>query len=48
VSLRTTLDDQFGFDAIIGRAPKFVAAVNDARKVAATNTTVLLTGKKAG
>jgi transketolase len=45
-SLRATLDDQFGFDAIIGRAPKFVAAVNDTRKVAAT--TVLLTGKKAG
>ncbi len=44
-SLRATLDDQFGFDAIIGRAPKFVAAVNDARKVAATNTTVLLTGE---
>jgi transcriptional regulator with GAF, ATPase, and Fis domain len=47
-SLRATLDDRFGFDAIIGRAPKFVAAVNDARKVAATSTTVLLTGKKAG
>jgi transcriptional regulator with GAF, ATPase, and Fis domain len=44
-SLRTTLGDQFGFDAIIGRAPKFVAAVKDARKVAATNTTVLLTGE---
>ena len=44
-SLRTTLGDQFGFDAIIGRAPKFVAAVNDARKVAVTNTTVLLTGE---
>ena len=44
-SLRATLDDQFGFDAIIGRAPKFVAAINDARKVAATSTTVLLTGE---
>ncbi len=44
-SLRTTLDDRFGFDAIIGRAPKFVAAVKDARKVAVTNTTVLLTGE---
>jgi len=44
-SLRATLDGQFGFDAIIGRAPKFVAAVNDARKVAATSTTVLLTGE---
>jgi len=44
-SLRTTLGERFGFDAIIGRAPKFVAAVNDARKVAATSTTVLLTGE---
>jgi len=44
-SLRTALDDRFGFDAIIGRAPKFVAAVADARKVAATGTTVLLTGE---
>jgi transcriptional regulator with GAF, ATPase, and Fis domain len=44
-SLRTTLDNPFGFDAIIGRAPKFVAVVEDARKVAVTNTTVLLTGE---
>ncbi len=44
-SLRTTLDDRFGFDAIIGRAPKFIAAVDDARKVATTPTTVLLTGE---
>jgi|RhiMetdeSRZDD1v2_1073273.scaffolds.fasta_scaffold117204_4 Nif-specific regulatory protein len=44
-SLRTALDDQFGFDAVIGRAPKLVAAVEDARKVAATGTTVLLTGE---
>ena len=44
-SLRTTLDDRFGFDAIIGRAPNFVAAVQDARKVATTGTTVLLTGE---
>jgi Nif-specific regulatory protein len=44
-SLRTALDDQFGFDAVIGRAPKLVAAVDDARKVAATSTTVLLTGE---
>jgi len=29
-SLRTALDDRFGFGAIIGRAPKFVAAVDDA------------------
>jgi len=44
-SLRTALDDRFGFDAVIGRAPKLVAAVDDARKVAATGTTVLLTGE---
>src|SRR5438132_1227398 len=44
-SLRTALDDRFGFDAIIGRAPNFIAALDDARKVAATGTTVLLTGE---
>jgi len=44
-SLRTALDDRFGFDAISGRAPKFIAAVDDARKVAPTGTTVLLTGE---
>jgi transcriptional regulator with GAF, ATPase, and Fis domain len=44
-SLQTALDERFGFDAIIGRAPRFLAAVDDARKVAATGTTVLLTGE---
>jgi DNA-binding NtrC family response regulator len=44
-SVQSALDDRFGFDAIIGRAPSFVAVVDDARKVAATNTTVLLTGE---
>jgi transcriptional regulator with PAS, ATPase and Fis domain len=44
-SLRSALDDRFGFDAIVGEAPPFIAAVEDARKVAATNTTVLLTGE---
>src|SRR5258708_7955943 len=44
-SLRTALDDRFGFDAIIGRAPTFIAALDNARKVAATGTTVLLTGE---
>jgi two-component system response regulator FlrC len=34
-----------GFEAIIGRAPKFVASIDAARKVAATGTTVLLTGE---
>jgi len=44
-SLRTALEDRFGFDAIIGRAPNFIAALDDARKVAPTGTTVLLTGE---
>jgi transcriptional regulator with GAF, ATPase, and Fis domain len=44
-SLRTTLDDRSGFDAIIGRSPSIIAAAEDARKVAATSTTVLLTGE---
>jgi Nif-specific regulatory protein len=44
-SLPTTSDEQFGFDAIIGRSPKFIAAIESARKVAATATTVLLTGE---
>src|SRR5213593_5072266 len=44
-SLRTALDDRFGFDAIIGRASNFIAALDDARKVASTGTTVLLTGE---
>src|SRR5512144_2974556 len=44
-SLRTTLDGRCGFDAIIGRSPKFMAAIDAARKVAATATTVLLTGE---
>src|SRR5262249_51011862 len=44
-SLQTALEDRFGFDAVIGRAPKLVAALDDARKVAATSTTVLLTGE---
>jgi transcriptional regulator with GAF, ATPase, and Fis domain len=44
-SLRTALNERFGFDAIIGRAPRFLTAVDDSRKVAATRTTVLLTGE---
>jgi len=44
-SLRTTLDERFGFDAIIGRSPKFMAAIDAARKVTATATTVLLSGE---
>ena len=37
--------ERSGFDAIIGRSPKFMAAIDSARKVAATATTVLLTGE---
>ena len=33
------------FDSIIGRSPKFLAALDDARKVASSRTTVLLTGE---
>jgi transcriptional regulator with GAF, ATPase, and Fis domain len=44
-SLRDVLDDRFGFDAIIGWAPPFLAALETARKVAAADTTVLLTGE---
>jgi transcriptional regulator with GAF, ATPase, and Fis domain len=44
-SLQATLDERFGFDAIIGRAPTLLTVVDDARKVAATATTVLLTGE---
>jgi len=44
-SLRTALDDRFGFDGIIGHSPKLIAAIDAARKVAATATTVLLTGE---
>jgi transcriptional regulator with PAS, ATPase and Fis domain len=36
---------RLGFDAIIGKAPSFAAAVDDARKVAPTDTTVLLSGE---
>jgi Nif-specific regulatory protein len=43
--LRAPLDERFGFDAIIGRCPKFMAAIDAARKVAVTATTVLLTGE---
>ena len=43
-SLGTTLD-RFGSDTIIGQSPKFVAAIDAAQMVAATATTVLLTGE---
>jgi transcriptional regulator with GAF, ATPase, and Fis domain len=43
-SLRGVLEERFGFDTIQGRAPAFMAALEHARKVAPTETTVLLTG----
>jgi len=39
------LDERVGFEGIIGRSPAFTAALDDARKVAGTATTVLLTGE---
>jgi transcriptional regulator with GAF, ATPase, and Fis domain len=44
-SLRGELADRHGFDRIIGRAPAFLEALQQARKVAPTETTVLLTGE---
>jgi transcriptional regulator with GAF, ATPase, and Fis domain len=43
-SLRGALEERFGFDTIIGRSPAFLAAIGQAKKVAPTDTTVLLTG----
>jgi transcriptional regulator with GAF, ATPase, and Fis domain len=45
VALAATTAGRLGFDTMIGRSPRFVAAVGDARKVAPTSTTVLLTGE---
>src|SRR6266404_2549387 len=44
-SLRTALGDRDDFSYIIGRAPAFLDALEQARRVAATETTVLLTGE---
>ncbi len=44
-SLRTALGDRDDFSHIIGRAPAFLDALEQARRVAATETTVLLTGE---
>ena len=44
-SLRTALGDRNDFSHIIGRAPAFLDALEQARRVAATETTVLLTGE---
>src|SRR5215468_9820551 len=43
-SLRGALEERFGFDTIQGRSPAFAAALGQAKKVAPTDTTVLLTG----
>jgi transcriptional regulator with GAF, ATPase, and Fis domain len=44
-SLRTALEDRYDFSRIAGRAPAFLDAVEQARKVAPTDATVLLTGE---
>jgi len=44
-TLRGALEARFGFDAIIGRAPSFLTALDQARRVAPTETTVLITGE---
>ena len=43
-SLRGALEERFGFDTIQGRSPAFTTALGQAKKVAPTDTTVLLTG----
>jgi len=43
-SLRGALEERFGFDTILGGAPAFMTALEHARKVAPTETTVLLSG----
>jgi transcriptional regulator with GAF, ATPase, and Fis domain len=43
-SLRGALEERFGFDTIQGRSPAFLTALGQAKKVAPTETTVLLTG----
>ena len=43
-SLRGALEERYGFETIQGRSPVFTAALGQARKVAPTDTTVLLTG----
>jgi Nif-specific regulatory protein len=44
-SLQHALDERYGFDQIIGRAPSLKEALGLAAKVAPTETTVLLTGE---
>jgi two-component system response regulator HydG len=44
-SLRSELDDRYGFECIVGRAPALRESLQRAAKVAPTETTVLLTGE---
>ena len=44
-TLRQELDERYGFDRIVGRAPSFRETLTRAAKVAPTETTVLLTGE---
>ena len=44
-SLQNALDERYGFDRIVGRAPSLKEALALAAKVAPTETTVLLTGE---
>jgi Nif-specific regulatory protein len=43
-SLRGVLEERFGFDTIQGRSPAMQTALGQAKRVAPTETTVLLTG----
>src|SRR5215475_5337476 len=43
-TLRGALEERYGFETIQGRSPAFTAALGQAKKVAPTDTTVLLTG----
>jgi len=45
LQLEKQLGDKFSFDNIIGKSKKFKAAIDDAKKVAVTDATVLLTGE---
>jgi Nif-specific regulatory protein len=44
-TLREALDERYGFDRIVGRAPSLKEALTLAAKVAPTETTVLITGE---
>ncbi len=44
-SLESALDERYGFDRILGRAPSLREALARAAKVAPTDTTVLITGE---